>query len=66
MPKHVIMTFAVVMSIGLSPTLSRAESEPNDTCLNANPLGMGETVSGDLTASDVDWYIFELTDVLYV
>jgi hypothetical protein len=37
-----------------------AESEPNDACIDANPIALDTDISGTLESAGVDWYGFDL------
>ena len=45
----------------LGPVLAGTEREPNNDTIDAEPLGIGETISGRLAGpADEDWYRFSL------
>lgn len=46
----------------MAQTEAQSEEEPNDHTENANPIEVGETVTGDLHADDPDSYNFTLQD----
>jgi hypothetical protein len=58
---------APVLQQASAVTVSVTESEPNDTKNEATAINLAETVDGELTQNDVDWYAVDIqggTDVV--
>jgi hypothetical protein len=51
-----------ILSQASSVSVSVTESEPNDMQANADSIGLGTTVEGELTSSDVDWYAVDIQE----
>lgn len=58
----VLLVVAVLLVSTVPATVAFAliaESEPNDTRETATAITVGETVEGDITADDYDWFTFD-------
>ena len=53
----------LVLTVGVvavGPALAQTEEqEPNEDAEDANPVGIGENVTGEITTGDTDWYVTE-------